>query len=219
MSKKMMLLALAVAAMFALPAAASAQEIHFKGVTTFTGIGPASSLTATNEPKTSFTGLSVSGSYNAGSSTTAEVKLTLTGFTAEFLGIKGSCNTSGDASGVVTTSGTFHLITTSTGKPGILITPVTTTIICIGFSRMELTGKGVSGTITSPACGATSKEMKVSFEAEGSTQKHIEYTGVKYDLSADTENAEGVTTGASGTAALQGSTTLTSPTTGTLDCT
>jgi hypothetical protein len=60
--------------------------------------------------------------------------------------------------------------------------------------------------------------MKLSFEAEGSTQNHIEYTGVKYDLSADTENAEGSTLNTV-TAALQGSATLKSATVGTLECT
>jgi hypothetical protein len=218
MSKKMMLLALAAMALFALPSVASAEEIHFTNITTFTGTGPAGFLTAVNEPKISSTAVSVTGSFNAGSSTTGEVKLTFSGSTAELLGIKGNCNTVGDSTGIITASGVFHLITTNTGKPGILVTPVTTTIICIGFSRVEVTGKGIIGTITSPACGASSNELKVSFEAEGSTQKHIEYTGVKYDLSADTENSASETLGTV-TAALQGSATLTSPTAGTLDCT
>jgi hypothetical protein len=216
MSKKMILIALAVAALFAVPSVASAEEIHFTNVTTFTGSGPAGFLSATNEPKISSTGVTVTGKFTT--STTGEVTLTFTGSTAELLGIKGNCNTTGDAAQTITSSGVFHLITTNTGKPGILVTPVTTTIICIGFSRVEVTGKGIIGTITSPACGASSNEMKVSFEAEGSTQKHIEYTGVKYDLSADTEKPEGPTI-STVTAALQGSATLKSATEGTLDCT
>jgi hypothetical protein len=220
MSKKMMLLALVVAALFALPSAASSQEIHFSGVTSFSGSGPAGSLAAANEPKISFTEIkSASGGFTSGSSTTGEIKLTFAGATAEFLGIKGNCNTSGDAAGVITSSATFHLITTNTGKPGILVTPVTTTIICTGFSRVEVTGPGIIGTITSPACGASSKELKVSFEAEGSTQKHMEYTDVPFDLVADTEKADGTTTGVNGTAALSASATLTSATAGTLECT
>jgi hypothetical protein len=219
MSKKMMLRALAVAALCAIPSAASAQEIHFKNVTSFTGVGGAAFLTATNEPKISCTATSAPGSFNAGSSTTGTVNLTFTGCSGELIGVKGNCNTTGDASGVITSSGVFHLITTNTSKPGILLTPVTTTILCIGFSRVEVTGKGVIGTITSPACGASSTELKVAFEAEGSTQKHLEYTGVKYDLSADTENSAGETTGANVTAALSGSVTLKSATAGTLECT
>jgi hypothetical protein len=223
MSKKMMLLALAVAALFALPSAASAQEIHFKNVTTFTGTGPAGSLTATNEPKISCTATTASGSFEAGSSTTGTYQTTHSGCSAELLGIKGSCNTSGDSSGTITTSGTFHLITTWWRNllrlgPGILWTPATTTSTCVGFSRVEVTGKGIIGTVTSPACGASSKEMKISFEVEGSAQAQVEYTGVKYDLSADTENAEGSTT-STATAAVAGSLTLNSATAGTLECT
>jgi hypothetical protein len=220
MSKKMKLLALAAvsAALFALPSAASAQEIHFSGVTTFTGSGGVILFTATNEPIYTCTGTTASGSFNAGSSTTGEVNLTFTGCSASFLGIKGNCNTTGDAAQTITSSGVFHLITTNTGKPGILLTPVTTTVLCVGFSRTEYTGKGIIGTITSPACGASSKELKLSFEAEGGTQKHIEYTGVKYDLSADTEEASGKTI-STATAALTGSTTLISSTAGTLECT
>src|SRR4051812_10663995 len=102
MSKKMTLLALAVAALFALPSAASAQEIHFKNVTTFTGEGPAGFLTATNEPKISCTKTTASGKFDTGSSTTGTSSLIFTGCTAEFLGIKGNCNTTGDATGTIT---------------------------------------------------------------------------------------------------------------------
>lgn len=220
MSKKMMLLALAVAALFALPSAASAQEIHISGVTSFTGKGSASSIAATDEPKISCTSTSASGGF-AGSSTTGTVSLALFGCTAEFLGIKGNCNTVGDAAQTITSSGVFHLITISlaTSNPAIMVTPVTTTIICVGFSRIELTGNGLIGTITSPTCGSSSKTIGVSFEAEGPFQKHREYTGKGYDLSADTENSEGVTTGAYGTVALSATTTLESATAGTLECT
>ena len=218
MSKKIMLLALAVAALFALPSVASAQEVHFKGVEKFTGTGPAGALTATNEPKISCTATSATGSFTAGSSTTGTTALTFTGCTAELLGIKGNCNTTGDASGTITSSGVFHLITTNTSKPGILVTPVTTTILCIGFSRTTVTGNGIIGTITSPECGKSSKVMEVKFEVEAGKQKHMLYTGVNYDLSADTENSEGGITSTT-TSALEGSAKLESSTAGTLECT
>jgi hypothetical protein len=221
MSKKIMLLALAVTALFALPSAASAQEIHFRNVTTFTGSGGVGTLSATNEPKITCTATTATGSFTAGSTTTGEVKLTFTGCTAELLGIKGNCNTTGDAAQTTTSSGVFHLITTidvTGATPKILVTPVTTTILCIGFLRVEVTGNGVIGRITSPACGFSSNEMKVVFEAEGSTQKQVDYTGVKFDLSADTENSAGETANTV-TAALAGSATFTSATAGTLECT
>jgi hypothetical protein len=219
MIKKTMLLALAAAALFALPSAASAQEIHFKNVTTFTGSGGAFSLAATNEPKISCTASDSFGGFNAGSTTTGTISLTFSGCTAELLGIKGNCSTASDAgTSFITSSATFHLVTTSTSKPAIVLTPVTTTITCIGFSRVEVTGKGVIGTITSPACGSTSSELSVSFETEGPLQRHTEYTGIRYDLSADTENSAGGTSNTS-TAALSGSATLKSATEGTLECT
>jgi hypothetical protein len=217
MSKKMMLLALAVAAMFALPAAASAQEIHFSGVTSFTGTGPAGTLSAANEPTISCTSNTSSGKFNSGSSTTGEVTLDFLGCTAEFFGIKGNCSTAGAATGTIASSGTFHLITVNS-KPGILVTPVTTTLICIGFSRIEVTGNGLIGTITSPACGGSSKSMTVSFKSTGSTQEHLSYTSAIYDLEAHTEDSSGNTVSKS-TAGLTGTNTLTSATTGTLECT
>jgi hypothetical protein len=219
MSKKTMMLALAVAALFAIPSAAAAQEIHFKNVTSFTGTGPASFLVAVNQPKISCTATKASGSFNAGSSTTGTNTVTFSGCTAEQLGIKGNCNTAGDATGTITTSEVFHLITTSTSKPGILWTPVTTTVTCIGFSRIEFTGNGLIGTITSPACGGTSNNKTLVFEQSGGTQNHLVYTGVKYDLSGDTENSEGVTSGPTATAGFEGSVTLTSASAGTLECT
>jgi hypothetical protein len=220
MSKKMMLLlTLAVAALFALPSAASAQEIHSKGVSNFFGNGTAFKLVPVGEMKFNCTGSSQSGSFDSGSTTTGKFQLHLTGCTAEFLGIKGSCNTAGAASGTIFESGTFHLITNRFSKPSVIQTLQTLTIICIGFSRVEITGNGVIGTVTSPACGASSTKMTVSFSQAGGTQEHMEYTGVKYDLSAHTENSSGETTGASGTTGLEGNYTLESSTAGTLECT
>jgi hypothetical protein len=224
MSKKMTLLALAVAALFAIPSAASAQEIHFSGVNSFNVSGGVGTLTATNEPKITCAATSGSGSYNAGSTTTGTITLIFTSCTSEFLGIKGRCSSAGHTaeSETITSGGTFHLITfvNSKGekKPAVLVTPNTTTITCIGVSRVEVTGNGIIGTITSPACGAKSNKMGLSFEAVGSTQTHLEYTSVKYDLSADTENSEGTTTSTT-TAALAGTSTIESSNEGTLECT
>jgi hypothetical protein len=223
MSKKIMLLALAVAALFALPSAASAEEIHFTNVTTFSGTGGPGALQAVGEPKISCSATKVeNGKFDTGSSTTGSMDLHFTGCAAEFLGIKGNCNTSGAASGTIKAGGTFHLITfvnsKSEKKPAILVTPATTTIICIGFSRVDVTGS-IIGTIESPACGTSSTIMKVVFNQAAGKQEHLLYTGKEYDLIAHTENSAGELTGASGTAGLEGTVTLTSPTSGTLDCT
>jgi hypothetical protein len=217
MSKKMTLLALAVAALFALPAAATAQEAHVSGITTFTGHAPASILSASGEPKWTATTIAISGSFDPGSTTTGSMTLDLTGVSAEFLGIKGSCNTAGAASGTIATSGTFHVITVN-NKPALLLTLVTTTFVCTGFARSELSGSLIS-TITSPACGESSNTLVVAFEATGSTQNHQEYTGTKYDLKTATENFSGSTTGSTVTASLTSTMTLASSTEGTLECT
>ena len=147
MSKKMMLLALAVAAVFALPAAASAQEAHVSGITTFTGTGGTGALTASGEPTITCEGSTVEGSFNTGSTTTGKIHLHFTLCTATFLGIKAKCNTSGAEPETITATGTFHIITVN-NKPGIRVAPEPTTIICAGFSNIKVAGN-VIGTITS----------------------------------------------------------------------
>ena len=218
MSKKMMLLALAVAALFALPAAASAQEAHVSGITTFTGHAPTGTLSASGEPTITCTTTTVTGSFDTGNTTTGKITLDFTGCTAEFLGIKGACNTAGAASGTIASSGAFHVIKLAANVPGILVTPVTTTLICVGFSRVEVSGN-IIGTITSPACGGKSKTLVTVFKSTGSTQEHKTYTGVNYELKAQTENSSGVTSGSPVSAGLTSTATLSSASEGTLECT
>jgi hypothetical protein len=78
-SKKMLLLALAVAALSVPPSAASAQELHFSGATAFGGAGGVSSLTVSGEPKFSCTANTSSGSFDSGSSTTGTIEFVFTG--------------------------------------------------------------------------------------------------------------------------------------------
>jgi hypothetical protein len=211
MTKKSTLLALAVAALFALPAGASAQEVHISGISSFTGSSGVGTFTASSEPTITCTAGTATGKFDTGSTTTGTITGDATGCTAEFFGIKGNCNTSGAASGTIASSGAFHLITVN-NKPGILGTPVATTVICAGFSSITVSGNLI-GTITSPACGASSKILTTSAKSTGSTQEDMEYTGVKYDLTAQTGSGSKVTAGVTGTA------TLSSATTGTLECT
>jgi hypothetical protein len=211
MTKKTMLLAVAVTAMFALPSTVSAQEVHISGITTFTASGGAGTFSIAGEPAFTCTKTQSSGSFDSGSTTTGSVTVDATGCTAEFFGIKANCNTAGAASGTIAGSGTFHLVTVN-NKPGMLGTPVPITMICAGFSTITVSGSLI-GTITSPACGASSKAFTVAFTASGSTQQHLEYTGVKYDLSAKTGSGSNVTAG------LTSSGTMESATQGTLECT
>jgi hypothetical protein len=217
MNKKMMLLALAVvSAAFALPAGASAAEVHTTNVTNATATFGATTFTAQEEPV--YTCGSVSEpnhtniSYSAGG-TTATYEVDLTGCHTSVFGFTAKCRTEGSPlDNTIKSSGMFHLITVNS-KPGILVTPVHTTIVCAGISNFTTTGN-IIGTITSPACGASSNSMTFAFQAEGATQTHKSYTGVNYNLTSQT--------GTSGTikeAGLAFTVTETSATAGTLDCT
>jgi hypothetical protein len=214
MNKKMMLLALvmASAALFALPAAASAQEAHIEGITAFTGTGGASSLVASGEPTLTCESVDVTnGVINAGG-TTGSMVLDFTGC-HKTVGFTLKCRTAGSPlDNTIRSSGTFHVITIN-NKPAVLVTPVTTEIICAGVSNTHLEGNGIIGTITAPECGVFSKTLTVAFSATSSTQNHITYTSVAYDLKSKTSGGSSLTAGLTQTA------TLTSSTAGNVNCT
>jgi hypothetical protein len=217
MSKKIMLLALAVAALFALPAGASAQELHWTVPTgsSLSGSGGAGTLTTTGEPQIKCTSNTASGKFDTGSTTTGTVTLDFIGCTAEFFGIKVNCNTSGAASGTIANSGTFHLVTLPGEKPGIFVTGIHVTIICAGFSNSTVKGT-VIGTITSPACSGESNTLNLSFESKNTaTQEHLaDNTGTKAALTSETAGS-----GKAVASGLTGSGTVTSASKGKLDCT
>ena len=219
MTKKIMLLALAVAsvAMFALPAAASAQEIHLEGVTSFSGTAGAGSLTAEGEPIITCSSADISGTISAGG-TTGSISLDFTGCHIEPIpGFTAKCRTGGSAlDNTILSSGSFHLITIGSGVPGILVTPASTTIQCAGITN-TITGGNVIGTIvdngTSVTCTRESKELVTHFVATGSTQEHKTYTGTTFTLTSKTgENAPK-------NAGLVSANTTKSSTTGKLNCT
>ena len=217
MSKKMMLLALAVvsAAAFALPAGASASELHLTNVSTFKGRFGAVNLTAKEEAVitcgSSEVPNHVTGSVFTGG-TTGEIELDFTGCHTSVWGLTAACHTEGSpANNTIKTTGVFHLITVNS-KPGVLVTPEPTTIICAGIRNTNVAGNLV-GAITSPKCGEESKFMTMSFSASGPTQEHKTYTGATYNLTSQT------TGGLVKEAGLSSESTTESATTGTLDCT
>ena len=224
MSKKMMLLALAVvsAAAFALPAGASAQEIHLTNVTSFSGTFGTGTLTAEGEPvitcgeATTANQNHVTGTVNTGGTTgTIELDFTACHVNIEFLGTIPCHTTGAPLNNTIKSSGTFHLITVNASpneKPAILVTPAATAITCGGLSTVNVAGN-VIGTITSPACGVASNSMTIKFSATGPTQAHKAYTGVNYNLTSQTG------TGTIKEAGLVSESTTTSSTAGTLDCT
>jgi len=187
-----MVLALAVvsAAFFALPAMASAQEIHLEPAETFTVAGSGGELRAEGEPTITCTGTSGHGTFNAGSTTTGESTLDFTGCHTSVFGFTASCKSEGAAvGGTIASGGTFHLITISEKVPGVLLTTKETTIVCAGISTIHVTGS-VIGTITSPKCGELSKTLTLSFTATGTIQDHRHYTGATYELGSRTDTAE-----------------------------
>jgi opacity protein-like surface antigen len=194
MSKKMMLLALAVvsAAFFALPAIASAQEIHLEpgNGETFNVSGGAGELRAESEPTITCETTDGSGKFDVGSSTTGTSTLDFTGCHTTVFGITAKCRSEASAlDNTIASGGTFHLITWKNGSgtafPAVLLTTNITKIVCAGITSITTTGN-VIGTITSPACGASSKEVKLSFTATSTTQNHLAYTGVNQELKAYT---------------------------------
>jgi hypothetical protein len=214
MSKKIMLLALAVvsAAVFALPAAASAQEAHIEGITNFTGTAGAGTLAATGEPTITCESGDVTGGVVEAGGTTGSMGLDFTGCHTTVFGFTAKCRTTGSAlDNTILSSGKFHVITIN-NKPGILVTPATTTVVCAGISSITVEGN-IIGTITSPACGVSSNNITVAFSATGSTQNHLSYTGVNYDLTAQTSGGSKLTAGLTSTA------TLNSATAGKVNCT
>jgi hypothetical protein len=214
MSKKTMLLALAAvsAAMFALPAAASAQEAHIEGVTSFSGTFGASSLTASGEPVITCEGPNhVTGTVNAGG-TTGNITLDFTACHTTVLGATIKCRTSGSPiDNTIASSGVFHVITTN-NKPGVLVTPAPTAIICGGLSTVNVAGN-IIGTITSPACGVSSTKLVTKFTSSGAVQEDKSYTGTNYNLTAQTGSGEKKEAG------LTAEATLESATAGKVNCT
>lgn len=207
-----MLAALAVsAALFALPGFASGQEIHLEGITTFTGTGSASSLTAEKEPTFTCESTDIEGTVEAGG-TTGTMALDITGCHSTLFGFTVKCHTSGSAlDSTVQTSGVFHLITYS-GKPAVLTTSAVITLVCAGISKVTISGNSIA-TITSPACGTESTQMALNFSAIGAQQEDRLYTGVEHNLKLQTSEGSQVN------AATAQTWTVSSPTKGKLNCT
>ena len=188
--KKSLLLALAAvsAALLAVPAFASAQTAHIDVAEGFTFSGGASTLNETGGLTIKGTGISGSGTFT--NTTTGTATIAFTGVTESIFGTKCGSTAQGhtESSGVVTTTElTFHLIMLATNKPGILLTPNASTGVfahfkCLGIEK-TVTGNGIIGTITAPACGVASKTATASFlKATAGHQEHKVYTGVTYDL-------------------------------------
>jgi hypothetical protein len=189
----MMLLALAAvsAAMFSLPAAASAgaPEIECGTVAcgAFTAHGNTGTLASTNGLAVECTASTATGNY--ASKTIATIKFTFTGCRDEIFNVP--CSNTATSGKVETTTVEIRNIYTTDNKttPGILIRPDVVhfaTFTC-GF-KFEVTGNGIIGSLTSPTCGksATSYTLSFSQASKGhQTHKQITGTGTIFDLSTN----------------------------------
>jgi len=200
MNKKAMLFALAIvsAAMFALPAGASAEVAHVSSTGKFT-LSSEGNSAITEHGKTSiFPCTSVTGNGEFTTTTTGKLTLSFHGCTES--AFKSSCTgesaagTDNEPAGTITTTQLeFHLIELENNTPGVLLTPTTghfATYTCLnGLSTKKITGNGVIGHITSTCGGAASTTHKIDFgttneTVAGSTQQWTQVTtaGTKYDL-------------------------------------
>jgi hypothetical protein len=193
MSKKMMALAFACAALFALPATASAQTAHLSATTTFSVTGSGGTLTSTSGTSINCTSTTGSGTFST--TTSGSVSLLFHGCNA--FGFP--CTSPGHSSGTITTSNSFNGIMvsagTSTGKAGILLTPTgagtltpslpshkfVTEFSCI-VQSVKVYGNGAIGTIEE-SCGTSSSTFRLNFESSlQGHQKDLTWTGTTYDM-------------------------------------
>lgn len=229
MSKKIMVLAMAVAcaALFALPAAASAQSWHNSSsgaASNFTVTGSGGSLTSTDGITVSCTKTTGSGSFST--TTGGSASLVFEGCTA--FGF--SCNSPGQTGGKIAVTNSFDAIEPTKGAsgitPGVLLTPSSSTELTAGTGKkffvefscfidsVKVYGNGVIGTIHSPdpSCGVASKTFGLLFESsQHGHQKDMEWTGESYDLINDNSGHP--------TSSLDGTATLTFASSQTITCT
>jgi hypothetical protein len=219
MGQKKMVLALAVvsAALFAMPAVASAQSWHLDQTSLFSVAGSGGTLTST----VSITCSATTGSGNFSTTTEGTVTLLFSGCKEAF---NLPCTTSGQASGVIKTTARFDAIMFSPLRPALLLTPdlsneVTPKLkefnnfVCLGLT-VRVFGAGVIGTITAPECGKASTNYTVVFASSSAgEQADLLYTGTRFDLSSNISQTSHPT------ASLDGTATITFPAARTMTCT
>ena len=224
MNKKIMVLAIAAvsAAVLALPAIASAGvwDLEQEGghctalkPCKFTVHGGTQQLTTAGSTVHCTT---VTGNGEYTDTTTGHLHLTFHGCTTEVFGAKVNCNNvSGQTNTITTKKLSIHnvLLEASPRTPGVLIKPVEASFAsftCFGVG-VTVSGNGVIGQVTSPACGATSKTATISFTSKSTgvqTWSQVTTTGTVYGLKKGEESAS-----------QDGSATITFGTNGKLNCT
>ena len=193
MKKKLLLLVLSViAAMAVAPAAASATPWHTNSTGAFTLHGGKVAWSTASAITVECTTVTGAGNYSA--TTGGTITLALSGCTSIILGMPIVCTTLGQPNGTITST-TLRLdnVMLGVGKPGVLLTPNAETGAVSHFSCGALTltfeGNGLLGTVTAPACGASSTTGTWSFSATAhGAQQHTLYTGTVYSWKKGAEN-------------------------------
>jgi len=221
MSKKIMLALAAVsAAVFAMPAVASAEDLplHLNptpaGAQTIDDVGANPTLSATGGSKFECGTFSATAMFEAGG-TTGHMNLKFGVAGAEDCKSSSfTCNSTGAAAGIIeTTELPFHLVKLANEKPGILVTPNPSGsfahIECAGgLIKYTIGGNGLIGTFTEPACEGTSNMATIDFNATATgVQEHKKVAGTEteYTLKKGTENTA---LDATGTLTLSGNSKL-----------
>jgi hypothetical protein len=217
MTKKIILLALAAisAAMFALPAVASAGEWSLDPAGgKFPVSFNLSSSTTTTLTTDDGSGLKVTCSTATGSgkqvtsTTSEEVTLTFSGCKENLFG--SSCTSTGQTSGTIkTTDLVGHNVILEKGPPevrGVLLTPNAghfATFDCLGFFHIVVGGNGIIGEMTAPTtCGAVANTATVKYESPTTgTQKwtQVTTTGTKFNLTSSVNSGAAATASQDGT--------------------
>lgn len=219
MNKRIIVFAVSVltTVMLALPIAASAQSWHLDQTTSFSVAGLGGTLTSS---------LNVSCVETAGSgtfSTTTEGTVSIRfSKCKEAFGLP--CTTAGQVNETIKMTAKFDAVmvsSTAEKKPGVLLTPDTSTDITPGlkefgnFSCFGITvkvfGKGVIGTMS--GCGVANTEAIITFSASSAGgQIDKTYTGNTFDLQTSISSSHP-------TAGLDGGVVATYPAARTMTCT
>ena len=203
-----MLVLLAGAAMVlafaALPAIASAgePEISCAGAVCGKFTSHSGEIKLSTVGGTTITCSSSTGSGEYTTKTTGDLVVTFQGCKSPTF-FNTACTSAGQPSGAIRWANfVFHNVYLTDGKttPGVLITQPSsgpyTTFTCAGFLHVEVFGS-ILGHLTSPVCGASSKEVKVGFKATSHGQqqfKQVTGTGPLLDLTSKVNGGTAETT-------------------------
>jgi hypothetical protein len=212
MSKKMMLLATALTALAfaALPAVASAgtPETHCPGGSPTCNISIASSTSSELSRTANSQGIACSSFSGSGVMGTTGGSMALTFHGCKETLFKSSCGTSAAGTGtIIFTSLPYDNIYTTDNKtsPGMLVTPAAGSSHFTSFKCLDgthtVSGNGLIGSLSAPACGGSSASLTLSFTQASKghqTHKQITGTGTVFDL-----EESGSTAAQSGTGTVQ----------------